>query len=523
MARTDSSPPMPSTDRSAGRAHARTAALPPALRRLARAVWLPPALLTLAAGLLMIKRPVLWHDELATLTVIRRPTGAILAMLQHVDAVHGFYYLFMHYWTSLFGESPTMLRLPTVLAMSGAAACVALAGRRMFGARAGLLGGLVFALVPTVVRYGQEARSYAFVVLLASVALLALLRAVERPTVLRWGLYALSLVGTAYLHLVALTFLAAHGLAVLIAWWRERREWRRPVGFTAAVLLAVAFAYPLIHLGTKQSGRQISWITVPVPDDLTLVWGGIFCSTLMAGGVLLAGALAWGGPRRDSAALGTAGVLVPVLLLWELSRVGSVSYFIPKYMFFVLPAACVLAGGGLALVRLRGAAVALAVLGLLSLPDQAAVRDPLSHAHYEYPKPLTWFAPLDYRAAARIIDANYLPGDGAAYGQQRDAVWWGVDNGVPYYLQYLPHHVKLRDVGAGESGQQRDDLWPTLCAEPESCLHDEPRIWLVSKDDGDPDVLNTVTVPEQQTLDRHFTVQRVWKVSGLSVALLVRK
>ncbi|MFC9325424.1 glycosyltransferase family 39 protein [Kitasatospora sp. NPDC057015] len=530
MARTAPTPsPAPSTDpdpplRAGRRArHGLRAVRPRGVRALLHRVWVLPVLATLAAGLFKISTPVMWHDELATLTVVRRPTVAILAMLQNVDAVHGTYYLLLHYWILAFGESPAMLRMPTVLAMTAAAGCVALTGRRLFGSRAGLVGGLVFAMIPSVTRYGQEVRSYAFVVLAAAAALLLLLRALERPTLLRWFCYSLAVAAAAYLHLVSLTFLGAHALGVAMCWWRDRRNWRLPVGFTLSAGLGAACAYPLVKLGEVQVTRQLGWIAVPKAGDLLAIWGGVFCGTLMAGGVLLAGALAWGTDRRFGAALCSTAAVLPVVVIWAVSRYGETSYFIPKYMFFVLPACAVLAGAGITAVRPRGVVAALIALGLLASQDQIVVRQPLSHAHYLYPEPLTMFVPLDYRAAATIIDEEYRPGDGAAYGQQRMAVWWGVDIGVAYYLDYLPHHVKVRDVFAGTSGKDRQDLWPTVCATPATCLHDEPRIWLVSKDDGDADVLNTVYDSGRAVLQQHYTVTRVDRVSGLTVALLVRK
>ncbi|MFC8451322.1 glycosyltransferase family 39 protein [Kitasatospora sp. NPDC057223] len=483
-----------------------------------RSVWFWPVLATLAAGLYRIGGPVLWHDELATLTVVHRTRSEILAMLQNVDAVHGAYYLFLHYWINVFGDSPAMLRLPTVLAMAGAAACVALSGRRMFTPRAGVTGGLVFALIPNVTRYGQEARSYAFVVLGAALAILLLLRALERPTVLRWLGYGMCVTAVAYIHLVALVFLGAHAFGTVLAWWR-RRDWRLPVGFALAAAAGVAAAYPLIKLGQAQSGRQIGWIVRPTVQDLSGIWPQIFGSTLLAGAVVLAAALAWGSGRTWAAAFGTTAAALPVLAIWVISRNAQVSYFMPKYLFFVLPAWAVMAGAGIALLRLRGIAAGLLALAVMVLPDQSVMHRELSHADYTYPTAVTWFTPLDYRAAAKIVADGYLPGDGAAYGQQQYALWWGVDTGIEYYL---PDSIRLRDVLMGKTGAERSDLWPTSCGQPASCLGDEPRIWLVSKDDGG-DPLSTVTPEAAAALAARYTVSSVRQVSGISVALLVRR
>lgn len=484
--------------------------------------WLLPALATLATGLYRIGTPVLWHDELATLSVARRPTGALLGMLQNVDAVHGAYYLTLHYWIGIFGESPAMLRLPTVLAMAGAAACVALTGRRMFGGRAGLTAGLVFALMPAVTRYAQEARSYAFVVLVAAAAMLLLLRALERPgSPVRWLCYAVSVAAAGYLHLVSLVFLSAHAFGVAVYWSKEFRNWRLPVGFTLASGLGVAATYPLIKLGEGQAGRQIGWIPKPTLGDLAGIWPQIFSSALLAPVLFLAAAFAWGGDRRRSALFGSVSAALPVVAIWVISQQADVSYFMPKYLFFVLPAWAVMAGAGIAQVRVRGGVAALLVLAVMVVPDHMAMHRPLSHAAYTYPEPVTWFTPLDYRAAADIVAAGYRPGDAAAYGQQQRALWWGVDTGVAYYL---PERAKLRDVLLGQSGEQRNDLWPTLTGDPAKALDDAapPRIWLVSKDDGG-DPFTTVPDAYAKALQDRYKQTEYHQVSGISVALLVHR
>lgn len=484
-------------------------------------VWLLPALATLGTGLYRISTPVLWHDELATYSVARRPRGALLDMLQNVDAVHGTYYLLLHYWIALFGDSPAMLRLPTVLAMAAAAACTALAGKRMFGARAGLTAGLVFALIPAVTRYAQEARSYAFVVLVAALALLLLLRALERPGPVRWLCYAASVATAGYFHLVSLVFLGAHAVGVALYWWKDRRQWRIPVGFALAAGLGVACTYPLISLGEKQAGRQLGWIPKPLPADLAGIWPQIFSSTPMAALLFLAAALAWGSKHRRSALFGTVAVVAPVITIWVISQQAAVSYFMPKYLFFVLPAWAVMAGAGIALVRVRGMVAAFVVMVVLVAPDHIEMHKPLSHAAYTYPTPVTWFTPLDYRAAAEIVAAGYRPGDAAAYGQQQRALWWGVDTGVDYYL---PSRIHLPDVLLGRSGEERNDLWPTLDSDPAAALDAlaPPRIWLVSKDDGG-DPFTTLPPAHAKALQDRYVQESYQQVSGMSVALLVHR
>src|ERR1700712_4650891 len=60
--------------------------------------------------------PSLWYDEAATVSAATRPLSQLFTMLQHVDAVHGLYYLVMHFWFDAVGYSPFTLRLPSTFA-----------------------------------------------------------------------------------------------------------------------------------------------------------------------------------------------------------------------------------------------------------------------------------------------------------------------------------------------------------------------------------------------------------------------
>ena len=152
----------------------------------ARVPWCWPALATVALGFYQIDRPVLWRDELASWSFASRPVSGLIATAHNTGAAQLAYYLLLHFWLAAFGDSTEAMRALSVLAMAAAAACVTLVGRRLAGARAGLLSGLVFALVPSISRFAQEVRFYSFEVLVAMLATLLLLRAMDQPSVRRW-------------------------------------------------------------------------------------------------------------------------------------------------------------------------------------------------------------------------------------------------------------------------------------------------------------------------------------------------
>ncbi|WP_449480787.1 glycosyltransferase family 39 protein [Streptomyces avidinii] len=362
-------------------------------------VWLVPVLWTLALGLWGLSRQdSVWRDEAATWQVAGRAPGEIWRLLGNVDAVHGLYYLLMHALFEVFGASTTTLRLPSVLAVAGAAACVALIGRRLAGFWAGLGGGMALGLLPAVQFQLQEGRAYALVAGgagLSTLLLVSLLapRAPEagaaRPAGPRWAAYGAVVLVCALLNWFSLLILPAHAVTL---WWA--RAGRRDLGrWLFASAAAVAGALPLIVFSGTQSG-QVSWIP-------PLTWHMLIGpAVLVAVGALGAGADRWNGPRPPSgggarprpahltaAAVGLPLLAVPLLGLAAASLVQPV--FLDRYVLFSMLGLALLIGAGLgAAVRAlaprspkASAALVPAVVGvsvLAMLPVALADRSPAS-------------------------------------------------------------------------------------------------------------------------------------------------
>ncbi|WUI10658.1 glycosyltransferase family 39 protein [Micromonospora sp. NBC_00421] len=459
-------------------------------------------MVTLVAGCYGISRAQPWRDELATWSAATRPVGDLFRLTRTVDAATGPYYLLVHAWTRLLGDSVTALRLPSVLAMAGAAGLTAVLGRRLFGAPAGLLAGLLFAVLPATSRYAQEARPYALVTLFAVLVTLLLVRALDRPGVLRWSFYTAAVAGLGLAHLLALGLLAAHAVVVLTARSTAphrpgtakpddagpgddgsgddgsggRLRDRRLSGWAVAVLGAVLVLAPLLVVAQGQRSHQLDWIAPARLADLAALPGGLAQGGVVGG--VLVGLAALGAARSGWRGLlpGACAVL-PVLLLFVAAL--AVPLWVPRYLFFTVPFACLLAGAALAgpspptaptrtglpeaarpspagtkpagpagagragpagmaagtgveeaagrragVAAGTGAGVAVVVLaGLLGLPDQAAVR----HSH-GWPRSAT----VDYRGAAAVIAAGQRPGDAVVYAP-RDG-WLFLDLGVDYHL-----------------------------------------------------------------------------------------
>ncbi|MGW0391897.1 glycosyltransferase family 39 protein [Streptomyces sp. NPDC003042] len=473
--------------------------------RRARFDWLWAAVLTFAVACIGSGTPNLWRDELASWNAAIRGTGDLVEMLGNVDAVSGLYYLLLHGWVAVFGDSATMLRMPSAIAMAGAAAFVVLTARKAFDRRTALFAGLLFALLPSVTRYGQEARSYAFAVLAVTAATWLLLRALDRSAPARWAPYAVAVAAAGLFHIVSLLFLLPHVLIVLLRWWQDRRG-RTVVSFAVTVAVALVPVVPLVLLGQRQVGRQISWIKTPHLRSIADVWDTLFGSPLVA--LALAALallpLAWTRGRRPAVELVLVGA-APIAAAWVVSQ-GSTSYFMDRYLLFTMPAWVVLAAAGLAALRPRPLGVAgLAAVILLGLSDQRQIRTETVKSGREGEE------------AARIIAKGYRPGDGFVPVRGGDSVFM-VDFQVAYSL---PERVKLRDVFAQRSAVASDDLFPVECERPEQCLGTTQRLWVVTWS-GTPNPYHKLPKEQADALEKHYKLVEKTKVHGLQVSLVER-
>jgi mannosyltransferase len=486
----------------------------------ARLSWCWPALLALILGLYQMGRPELWRDELASWSFATRPVSSLIASARHTGATQLAYYLLLHGWIAAFGDSADAMRTLSVLAMAGAAACVALVGRHLAGDRAGLAAGLVFALVPSVSRFAQEVRFYAFSVLVATLATLLLLRALDRPTVPRWLAYAACVALLGYTDLVALSVVAGHIAGAVLRLWHD--DDRRQLLFLPAVAAGLAACVPMVALGASQANGQIGWIARPTPTLTAFAFFGrnLFYSTSVAAALIILALLAWAVAWREAAFL-TALAIAPVVAVWLISQ-GPHSYFFPRYLLVTVGAWAILAGIGLSRLDARIAAAAVLVVAVLGAGDQQVIREPGAHNWPQYPVG-SGNSYLDYAGAATFIAGQAKAGDGIVY-QSKQAPWLMVGYGLQYYLaRDMPHGVPVpRELFIRQTAAQAGTLYPILCQHPAACLGAEPRIWVV----GSGRLKNTnhaVTAAQGRALRaEHYQVTLIKRVQGLTVFLLTK-
>ncbi|MEY9950935.1 glycosyltransferase family 39 protein [Leifsonia sp. EB34] len=371
--------------------------------------------------------PSLWGDEATSIMSAERPLPTLFRMLGHLDAVHGTYYLGLHFWGDLFGFSPFAVRLPSAIVVGLATAAVVLLAARLRNARTAVIAGLVCAILPRVTYMGEEARSFAFsaaIVAWLTVLLVAALDR-ERPRA-AWfvGYGALLALGT-YVFLYTILFVLVHGAIVAVC-----RPPRRTVrGLLFAVGGAVLAVAPLLVVAIGQH-HQISYLGAVqqlAPETLfSGLWFGDSWPLGIAAWALIVLAVAVAIRQRvlrarargerflalpESSLPSLVGVALPWLVIPPVILIAVQSFvpdFTARYVSFCAPAAALLIACGVDdILRWRRWAGIVAGVLVLALCVPAYVADRTPYAKNQ----------SDWAEVSAAIGAHARPGDGVVFDE----------------------------------------------------------------------------------------------------------
>jgi mannosyltransferase len=470
-------------------------------------VWMRvvPSLVMVALGLWRLSAASYWRDEAATLTAVQRPFGQLLRMLGHVDAVHGVYYLVMWPVVQVAGPGEVATRLPSVVAMAVAAGLVAALGRRLVSPETGLAAGLIFAVLPQVSRYAQDARPYGMVVALAVAASYLLVRAIGTTGRRRGWLtgYAACLGVMGALEAFALLLIIAHATTVALACLRKdrgrtwppvlsgqpgRAGWSLAAAWLAATTAAMVLASPVLVLGFDQR-KTLGWLQRKPQglDAVTNIWRLAGPAPMVLAGLLVMALGLAVSARAGRAGLRAAwprqltGLCIPWLLLPPAILIGvsfAVRVYTPRYVLYCLPALALLAGAGLIAACRAGktrperesraglsawgwvaGTTALVVVAALGLGAQLKVRAPGGQGD-------------NIRRVDRIVAANRQPGDAVIYP----------GSGARHFPAAYPYGlVQLDEIAQDKTPVQAGNLDGTIVPDTvvRQRLDGVRRVWLV--------------------------------------------
>lgn len=344
-----------------------------------------------------------WHDEGNSARLSERSIDLIVEGTAS-DVHPPLYYLFLHGWRELLGESEFGLRSLSAFLGVGLVALTFALGRQLLGpaSRAALIAGAIFAAVnPALIYYSQEARMYELLAFLALLSTYLLVRLLGKPG---WSLglilaYILTAVAGLYTHYFFPAVLLAQNL-IFLSWLLRRyrpaslkpaegqvslgiiesqdrgqisnltgdqpgnentsspKSLGRDFGTWIAIMLAVLVLYlPWIQIFVRQvAGRPASrpspltfllesgkWMAFGPTIELDEVVISLMAYTLLFLLGLFFGRRVVRGGVSFSIAL-TLVLIIPVFMMWLTGAIRPAFY---KFLLVSVPPLCLLAGSGL--------------------------------------------------------------------------------------------------------------------------------------------------------------------------------
>jgi uncharacterized membrane protein len=388
-------------------------------------------LIGLTARLLHIESQPFWLDEALTYQRIHLGIDGLIA--DSFSNRHMPSYFLMLQLFSQFDSANAWLRIPSALFGAMSAGMVFVIARRIGGRSAAIVAGLLMALSPLQVQYGQEARSYTLVTLLITVALWGLVRLAQRPARAAlnirhphfdrcgWAAYVVGTIGALDVLGDAAPWLIAANVSLLLIWRSLHLEqsqqqctgFRRNWLLSAMIILACCapFYGAILAASDGQMLQKFDWIPPLSWKNLRIVAKSAYLMRIAAvvrfsvlpTAVPLLGLLVavLGGiglfrmRRRLEGRVLLLGFAALPLLLLAISLVKSM--VLPRYILWSAAPFFILAGMGAAALPRRLMPVAATALLLLCTINLAPVYRTETKPRWD--------------KAAATLAANVRPGD----------------------------------------------------------------------------------------------------------------
>ena len=408
----------------------------------------------------------IWWDEAWGVVLGRMPLAASLQRTAS-DEHPPLYYWSLHAWMPLAGDTPFAVRFPSVLAASLTLALLYQVGRYLGGAPLGLLAAWLLALNHSHITWSQQVKMYTLAAFFSLLSFWFLLKwfssGRRRYALVVCGMATLAAVST---HYIALLVAAAQGLGGL--WWGieqarrsgnvGRRRLMSWVGLQTVVALLLipwgaylVFRAPHMQFTAPPPLAPALYLQV-VATALTLGQsthldsyrpGVVFM--LIVGAAWLPQLLARRPAKRFGSRVMALILVLPIGLIYTLSRVKTAELFSPKfdsrYLLLLVPPTMLALAWGMRqwLQWRRGLGMAFAVLVIL-------IQVSLLPAYYSHRR-----ATADFTTLMRTLNNLAQPQDGIVVYTDKDWPVFAYHNrtglawtGIPSRAHLTPEEVASR-------------------------------------------------------------------------------
>lgn len=290
----------------------------------------------------------LWRDEFETLAYSMEPLSEIIRRSLEIPfiPIPPLYFIVTHFFLKA-GIGPFILRLPAALCSMISVILLYYLVRRWSDQRTAVISAYLLALSPFQIYYAQEARSYAFLLMLCLVSIFFLEKGVEEHFLwlVPWSAVALAILYTHHFGILILgcEILAGPFLFIAGGGLRRRDRYRFMALFAMSVSFILILWKPMIaHLVTGITGnRGIRGISLEPSFTFTelktmagLVGLGNGFGAIAVPLLAIAGLLPSGG--RDKRRLAVVLIwLLPGIWITLFGKFGHV--FRVRYLIFLIP------------------------------------------------------------------------------------------------------------------------------------------------------------------------------------------
>lgn len=275
-----------------------------------------------------------WMDEGLSVGISSHPLMDIPGVLKQ-DGSPPLYYMLLHVWMDVVGRSETAVHWLSLICALLTLPAAMWAGWSLWGKRAGYMGAAICTLIPFLTAYGEEARMYALMALLALLATACYLHAFVYRRRAYLPAFAIFQTLMLYTHSWGIFFGVGAALALIPIWHASADDERRRLltdallAFGGAAVLYLPWVPTLLYQAQHTAAPWANKPRLGVPIQISRdVFGGDRAGIilLLVGGFGLATLL---GARKDRADRERLSVWVliaiPIVTLglaWLLSQIS---------------------------------------------------------------------------------------------------------------------------------------------------------------------------------------------------------
>ncbi len=212
----------------------------------------------------------LWLDEAYSAYITKLPLFEMLSQIIKADIHPPFYYLLLHFWTTL-GTTEWYMRLPSALFSIITIWIVYLIGKNLFSAKIGIIASLITSISSYQIYYAQETRLYALITLLCMLSLLILVSALRTSNVKMWIWFTVVNIIALYTYVYSAFFII--GEYLIAVWFSKSAKSSVKIILSTAIVTCLAFVPEILVLFSRKADIvnilkpfELSSITIMLPQ-----------------------------------------------------------------------------------------------------------------------------------------------------------------------------------------------------------------------------------------------------------------